>query len=162
MPPARSGPGSTWPRPTSGCAIHSSIASVTPSIITRGTGGVFIQCMTLRIASATTSKASATRFARSSSRCIGLSTIGFWRIPFCRELYIERDDFMEAPPPKYFRLRPGGEVRLKYAYIIKCDEVVKDTRGNVSELRCTADLDSKTGGPTAGRRVKGTIHWVSA
>ena len=69
---------------------------------------------------------------------------------------------MEVPPPKYFRLRPGGEVRLKYAYIIKCDEVVKDAAGKVIELRCTADLDSKTGGATAGRKVKGTIHWVSA
>jgi glutaminyl-tRNA synthetase len=83
-------------------------------------------------------------------------------LPFGRELYIERDDFMEAPPPKYFRLRPGGEVRLKYAYIIKCDEVVKDAQGNVVELRCAADLGSKTGGPTAGRKVKGTIHWVDA
>jgi glutaminyl-tRNA synthetase len=69
---------------------------------------------------------------------------------------------MEMPPPKYFRLRPGGEVRLKYAYIIKCDEVVKDDADNVTELRCTVDLDSKSGGPTAGRKVKGTIHWVNA
>jgi glutaminyl-tRNA synthetase len=84
------------------------------------------------------------------------------RIPFTRELFIEQDDFMETPPPKFFRLKPGGEVRLKYAYIIKCDEVVKDAAGNTSELRCTADLDSKTGGATAGRKVKGTIHWVSA
>ncbi|MEK7707512.1 MAG: glutamine--tRNA ligase/YqeY domain fusion protein [Verrucomicrobiota bacterium] len=84
------------------------------------------------------------------------------KIPFSRELYIEQDDFKEVPPPKYFRLRPGGEVRLKYAYIIKCDEVVKNAAGNVTELRCTADLDSKTGGATAGRKVKGTIHWVSA
>ncbi len=84
------------------------------------------------------------------------------KIPFSRELFIERDDFAEVPPPKFFRLKPGGEVRLKYAYIIKCDEVVKDTAGNVTELRCTADLDSKTGGATAGRKVKGTIHWVSA
>jgi glutaminyl-tRNA synthetase len=83
-------------------------------------------------------------------------------VPFSRELFIEQDDFMETPPPKYFRLRPGGEVRLKYAYIIKCDEVVKDADGNVVELRCTADLDSKSGGATAGRKVKGTIHWVSA
>ena len=87
---------------------------------------------------------------------------GTRRIPFSRELYIERDDFMEAPPPKYFRLRPGGEVRLKYAYIIKCEEVIKDGAGHVVELRCTADLGSKTGGPTAGRKIKGTIHWVSA
>jgi glutaminyl-tRNA synthetase len=84
------------------------------------------------------------------------------KLPFSRELYIERDDFMETPPPKYFRLRPGGEVRLKYAFIIKCDEVVKDAAGQVVELRCTADLESKTGGPNAGRKVKGTIHWVSA
>jgi len=86
---------------------------------------------------------------------------GTRKIPFGRELYIERDDFMETPPPKYFRLRPGGEVRLKYAYIIKCDEGVKDDAGNVIELRCTVDLESKSGGPTAGRKVKGTIHWVS-
>jgi glutaminyl-tRNA synthetase len=90
------------------------------------------------------------------------SNAGTRKIPFSRELCIESDDFMETPPPKYFRLRPGGEVRLKYAYIIKCDEVVKDAAGNVAELRCTVDLDSKSGGPTAGRKVKGTIHWVSA
>jgi glutaminyl-tRNA synthetase len=84
------------------------------------------------------------------------------KIPFSRELYIEQDDFKEMPPPKFFRLKPGGEVRLKYAYIIKCDEVVKDAGGKIVELRCTADLDSKTGGPTANRKVKGTIHWVSA
>ena len=87
---------------------------------------------------------------------------GTRKVPFSRELYIERDDFMETPPPKYFRLRPGGEVRLKYAYIIKCDEIVKDAGGQVVEIRCTADLGSKTGGPTSGRKVKGTIHWVSA
>jgi glutaminyl-tRNA synthetase len=87
---------------------------------------------------------------------------GTRNIPFSRTLYIEQDDFMETPPPKFFRLKPGGEVRLKYAYIIKCDEVVKDAAGRVVELRCTADLDSKTGGTTAGRKVKGTIHWVSA
>jgi len=69
---------------------------------------------------------------------------------------------MEDPPPKYFRLRPGGEVHLKYAYIIKCQEVIKDAAGNILELRCTADLDSKSGGPNANRKVKGTIHWVSA
>jgi glutaminyl-tRNA synthetase len=89
-------------------------------------------------------------------------TAGKRKIPFSRELFIEQDDFAEVPPPKFFRLRPGGEVRLKYAYIIRCDEVVKDAAGNVTELRCTADLDSKTGGATAGRKVKGTIHWVSA
>jgi glutaminyl-tRNA synthetase len=89
-------------------------------------------------------------------------TAGTRAVPFSRELWIERDDFAEVPPPKFFRLKPGGEVRLKYAYIIKCDEVVKDAAGNVIELRCTADLDSKTGGTTSGRKVKGTIHWVSA
>jgi glutaminyl-tRNA synthetase len=83
------------------------------------------------------------------------------QIPFTRELWIEEDDFMETPPPKFFRLRPGGEVRLKYAFIIKCEEVVKDDAGEIVELRCTADLESKSGGPTAGRKVKGTIHWVS-
>ncbi len=87
---------------------------------------------------------------------------GTRKILFSRELYIERDDFMETPPPKFFRLRPGGEVRLKYAYIIKCDEVVKDRAGNVIELRCTVDLESKSGGPTAGRKIKGPIHWASA
>jgi len=87
---------------------------------------------------------------------------GTRKIPFSRELYIDRDDFMEIPPPKYFRLRPGGEVRLKYGYIIRCDEVIKGEAGNVVELRCTADLESKSGGPTSGRKVKGTIHWVSA
>ncbi|MBE0539771.1 MAG: glutamine--tRNA ligase/YqeY domain fusion protein [Verrucomicrobia bacterium] len=84
------------------------------------------------------------------------------KMSFSRELYIEQDDFMAEPPPKFFRLKPGGEVRLKYAYIIKCDEVVKDASGRLIELRCTADLDSKAGGPTANRKVKGTIHWVSA
>jgi glutaminyl-tRNA synthetase len=83
-------------------------------------------------------------------------------VPFSRELWIEQDDFAEVPPPKFFRLKPGGEVRLKYAYIIKCEEVVKDAAGHVTELRCTADLDSKSGGPTSDRKIKGTIHWVSA
>lgn len=87
---------------------------------------------------------------------------GHRSVPFSRELWIEQDDFMEVAPPKYFRLRPGGEVRLKYAYIIKCDGVVKNDAGEATELHCTADLDSKTGGATAGRKVKGTIHWVSA
>ena len=89
-------------------------------------------------------------------------TAGKRKVPFSRELYIERDDFAEVPPPKFFRLKPGGEVRLKYAYIIKCDEIIKDAAGNLVELRCTADLDSKTGGATSARKVKGTIHWVSA
>jgi len=90
------------------------------------------------------------------------ASTGHREIPFSRELWIERDDFSENPPPKYFRLKPGGEVRLKYAYIVKCDEVVKDDTGRIIEVRCTADLDSKTGGPNAGRKIKGTIHWVSA
>ena len=84
------------------------------------------------------------------------------KVRFSRELFVERDDFMENAVPKFFRLKPGGEVRLKYAYIIKCDEVVKDAGGRIVELRCTADLDSKTGGATANRKTKGTIHWVSA
>jgi glutaminyl-tRNA synthetase len=84
------------------------------------------------------------------------------KVPFSREIFIEREDFMETPPPKFFRLKPGGEVRLKYAYIIKCDEVIKDAEGNIVELRCTIDPDSKTGGATSNRKVKGTIHWVSA
>jgi glutaminyl-tRNA synthetase len=87
---------------------------------------------------------------------------GTRQVPFSRTLFIEQEDFMEQPPPKYFRLQPGGEVRLKYAYIIKCNEVVKDAAGRIVELHCTADLDSKTGGATANRKVKGTIHWVSA
>ena len=69
---------------------------------------------------------------------------------------------MEDPPKKFFRLRPGGEVRLKHAYIIKCEEVVKDAAGEVVELRCTYDAESKSGGAAAGRKVKGTLHWVSA
>ncbi|MDD3179640.1 MAG: glutamine--tRNA ligase/YqeY domain fusion protein [Opitutaceae bacterium] len=84
------------------------------------------------------------------------------KVALTREVYIDRDDFTETPPPKYFRLKPGGEVRLKYACIIKCDEVVKDATGQVVELRCTADLETRSGGLNAGRKVKGTIHWVSA
>src|SRR6202795_1581089 len=87
---------------------------------------------------------------------------GTRKVPFGRELFIENADFMETPPPKYFRLKPGGEVRLKYAYIIKCDEVVKDNAGKVIELHCSVDLESKSGGATSNRKVKGTIHWVSA
>ena len=83
-------------------------------------------------------------------------------LPFSRELYIERDDFMEDPPRKFFRLAPDREVRLRYAYIIKCEEVIKDADGNITEIRCTYDVDTKSGGPAAGRKVKGTIHWVSA
>ena len=84
-------------------------------------------------------------------------------VPFSREIYIERDDFMEEPPKKFFRLRPGGEVRLRYGYLIKCDEVVKDpATGEITELRCTYDPLSLGGGSSDGRKVKGIIHWVSA
>jgi len=82
-------------------------------------------------------------------------------LPFARELYIEHDDFMESPPKKFFRLSPGSEVRLRYAYILKCERVVKDSTGGIIELRCTYDPESLKGA-TAARRVKGTIHWVSA
>jgi glutaminyl-tRNA synthetase len=90
------------------------------------------------------------------------ASAGRRKVPLGRELFIDAADFMEMPPPKYFRLKPGSEVRLKYAYIIKCDEVIKDTSGKVTELRCTVDLESKSGGATSNRKVKGTIHWVSA
>ena len=83
-------------------------------------------------------------------------------MPFSRELYIEQEDFMEDAPKKFFRLKPEGEVRLKHGYIIKCEEVIKDAEGKVVELHCTYDPDSETGGATANRKVKGTIHWVSA
>jgi glutaminyl-tRNA synthetase len=86
---------------------------------------------------------------------------GTREVPFAAEIYIERDDFMETPPKKFFRLSPGAEVRLRYAYIIKCERVIKDASGEVVELRCSADLGSLDG-ETATRRVKGTINWVSA
>ena len=84
------------------------------------------------------------------------------KIPLTREVFIESDDFAEVPPPKYFRLKPGGEVRLKYACIIKLDEIVKDAAGSITELRCTADLTTRSGGINVDRKVKGTVHWVSA
>lgn len=87
---------------------------------------------------------------------------GTRQVPFSREIYIERDDFMENPPKKYFRLAPGQEVRLRYAYFIKCDEVIKDAEGNIVELHCSYDPASKGGNSPDGRKVKGTIHWVSA
>jgi glutaminyl-tRNA synthetase len=90
------------------------------------------------------------------------SELGEREVPFGAELWIEREDFMEDPPKKFFRLRPGGEVRLRNAYIIRCDEVVKDAAGAVVELRCTYDPDTRSGLPGATRKVKGTIHWVSA
>lgn len=84
------------------------------------------------------------------------------RVSLTREVFIEADDFAEVPPPKFFRLKPGGEVRLKYACIIKCDELVKDATGRITEIRCTADLTTRAGGPNVARKVKGTLHWVSA
>ena len=87
---------------------------------------------------------------------------GVRKVPFTRELYIDADDFAEVPPPKFFRMKPDGEVRLMGAYIVKCNEVVKDEQGNVVELRCTAGLETGNGNPVDGRKVKGTIHWVSA
>ena len=83
-------------------------------------------------------------------------------LPFSREIWIDRDDFMEDPPKKFFRLAPGREVRLRYGYLITCTEVVKDSSGNVSELRCTYDPATKGGNTPDGRKVQGTIHWVSA
>jgi len=83
-------------------------------------------------------------------------------VPFCRELYIERDDFMEDPPKKFFRLGPGREVRLRYAYFVTCTDVIKDDAGHIVELRCTHDPETRGGNAPDGRKVKGTIHWVSA
>jgi len=83
-------------------------------------------------------------------------------VPFARELWIERDDFMEDPPKKFFRLAPGREVRLRSAYFITCNEVVKDAEGNVVELRCSYDPESRGGSSPDGRKVKATLHWVSA
>lgn len=87
---------------------------------------------------------------------------GTRRVPFSRELYIEQDDFREEPPPKYFRLSPGREVRLKHAYYITCKEVKKNTAGEITEIICSYDSESKGGDTSDGRRVKGTLHWVSA
>ncbi len=89
-------------------------------------------------------------------------TITYREVPFSRELYIEREDFMEHPPKKFFRLAPGQMVRLKSAYIIRCDEVIKDEQGNITELHCTYIPESKSGSDTSGIHVKGTLHWVSA
>ena len=90
------------------------------------------------------------------------SAMGSRAVPFSRVLYIERDDFREDPPKKYFRLAPGQEVRLRYAYIIRCVDVVKDEQGEIVEVRCTYDPETKSGSGQVGRKVKGTIHWVSA
>ena len=83
-------------------------------------------------------------------------------LPFTKELYIDADDFAEVPPPKFFRMKPDGEVRLMGAYIVRCNEIIKDENGNVTEIRCTADLETGNGMPADGRKVKGTIHWLSA
>ncbi|MHC0036620.1 glutamine--tRNA ligase/YqeY domain fusion protein [Pseudoneobacillus sp. C159] len=88
--------------------------------------------------------------------------MGMRQIPFSREIYIEQDDFMENPPAKYHRLFPGNEVRLKHAYFIKCEEIIKDETGKVVEIRCTYDPETKSGTGFTGRKVKGTIHWVEA
>lgn len=88
--------------------------------------------------------------------------MGTRQIPFSREIYVEQDDFMENPPKKYFRLFPGNEVRLKHAYFIKCNDVIKDEEGNVVELHCTYDPETKSGTGFTGRKVKGTLHWVDA
>ncbi|GAB4195838.1 MAG: hypothetical protein Kow00105_10060 [Phycisphaeraceae bacterium] len=91
------------------------------------------------------------------------TTAGTRLVPFSGELYIEREDFMEDPPKKFFRLAPGKEVRLRSAYWIKCEQVIKDEAGNVVELRCTYDPQTRGGNnPPDGRKVKGTLHWVSA
>ena len=87
---------------------------------------------------------------------------GVRAVPFTRELYIDADDFAEVPPPKFFRMKPDGEVRLMGAYIVKCNEIIKDEQGNIVELHCTADLETGNGNPADGRKIKGTIHWVSA
>jgi len=86
---------------------------------------------------------------------------GMRKIPFSRELYIEQEDFMEVPAHKYFRLYPGNEVRLKYAYIIRCEQVIKDEAGNIKEIHCTYDANTRSGMPESNRKVKATIHWVS-
>lgn len=84
------------------------------------------------------------------------------KVPFTRELYIDRSDFEEVPPPKFFRMKPDGEVRLMGAYIVKCNEVVKNADGSIKELHCTADLETGANMPADGRKIKGTIHWLSA
>ena len=88
--------------------------------------------------------------------------MGTRTLPFSKEIYKEENDFMEDPPEKFFRLKPGGEVRLRFGYIIKCEEVIKDTDGNILEIHCSYDPDTKSGRGTSTRKVKGTIHWVSA
>jgi glutaminyl-tRNA synthetase len=89
-------------------------------------------------------------------------SMGTRAIPFSKEIYIEQDDFMENPPKQFFRLSPGNEVRLKSAYMIKCEKVIKDKKGTITELHCTYDPETRSGGPQSNRKVKSTIHWVSA
>lgn len=92
----------------------------------------------------------------------GDESLGTRSLPFCRELYIEQEDFQEDPPKKFFRLAPGREVRLRYAYLVTCTEVIKDSSGEIIEVRCTYDPETRGGNAPDGRKVKGTIHWVSA
>jgi glutaminyl-tRNA synthetase len=91
----------------------------------------------------------------------GDETAGTRMVPFSREIYIERDDFMEDPPNKFFRLGPGREVRLRFAYFITCTDIIKDSDGTVTELRCSYDPETRGGDAPDGRKVKGTLHWVS-
>ena len=88
--------------------------------------------------------------------------LGTRSLPFTREIYIDAADFAEVPPPKFFRLKPDGEVRLMGAYIIRCNEIIKDEQGNVVRILCTADLETRNGMPADGRKIKGTVHWLSA
>jgi glutaminyl-tRNA synthetase len=88
--------------------------------------------------------------------------MGAREVKFGRELYIEREDFMEEPVKKFFRMAPDKEVRLKGAYIVRCEDFVKDDNGNITELHCTVDMDSRSGSEGSNRKVKGTLHWVSA
>jgi len=90
------------------------------------------------------------------------SSMGTRQLPFSRELYIEANDFQEFPHKKFHRLSPGNEVRLRYAYIIKCEEIIKNQDGNIEKLLCSYDIDTKSGTGTSSKKVKGTIHWVSA
>ncbi|MBO4265403.1 MAG: glutamine--tRNA ligase/YqeY domain fusion protein [Clostridia bacterium] len=87
---------------------------------------------------------------------------GTRKVPFTREIYIDADDFAEVPPPKFFRLKPEGEVRLMGAYVVKCEDFIKDANGNVTEIHCSCDLETGGKNPADGRKIKGTIHWVSA
>jgi glutaminyl-tRNA synthetase len=86
---------------------------------------------------------------------------GFRKVQFSKELYIEREDFQENPTGKFFRLKPDGEVRLKYGYIIKCENIVKDNEGTITEIHCTYQADTRSGQPNSNKKVKGTLHWVS-